>query len=123
VVPYLGLTFGFAVMFFVASSDERVVIDTHARAIESFETFFGRATRTETIPFSQVTRVAVLPNFSRHPGERRLDRDGFAIGIEWTTATGEGGIRLETFYEDALVMAEAEKLARVLGTRVERVQS
>jgi hypothetical protein len=122
VMPYVGLAFAGAVMFLVASTDEHVAIDTHSHAIESFETFFGRPTRTETIPFSQITRVAVMPNYSRASGKRRLERDGFALGLDWTTAAGEGGIRLDTFYEDAEVMAEAEKLARILGTRVERIR-
>jgi hypothetical protein len=122
VLPYVALAFMSAVMFFVASSDERVVIDTQVRAIESFESVFGRTTRTETIPFSQVTRVAVTPNYTRRSGNRRLERDGFALGVDWTTAAGEGGIKLEPFWEDAEVMAEAEKLAHILGTRVERIR-
>jgi hypothetical protein len=122
VMPYLFLAFVSVVMLFVASSDERIVIDANARAIESTEIMFGRTARTETIPFSRVTRVAVLPNFSRGSRDRRLERDGFALGLDWTSDSGEGGIRLDTFHEDAEVMAEAEKLARMLGTRVERMR-
>lgn len=120
-MPYLFLAFAGVVMFCVAAFDEHVVIDPHVRAIVSSETFVGRTTRSETIPFSQVTRIAVMPSYTREPGKRRALRDGFALRLDWTTASGEGGIELDTFPEDAEVMAEAGKLARILSTGVERV--
>jgi hypothetical protein len=121
VMPYLFLAFGGIVMFVVAAFDEHVVIDIVRRAIVSSETFFGRPIRSESIPFSQVSRVAVAPNYTREPGKRRTRRDGFAVRIEWTTTSGEGGVQLDTFTEDAEVVAEAGKLARILGTDVQRI--
>lgn len=120
-MPYVVLAFAGAVMFIPAAFNEHVVIDTHARAIISSETFIGRTTRNETIPFSKVMRIAVMPGYASEPGKRRARRDGFALRLDWATASGDGGIVLGTFPEDAEVMGEAEKLARTLGTRVERV--
>ncbi len=121
VMPYLFLAFAGTVMFVPAAFNEHLVIDTHARAIISSETFIGRTTRSETIPFSKVTRIAVTPGYTHEPGKRRARRNGFALRLDWTTASGDGGIVLGTFPEDAEVMAEAGKLARTLGTGIERV--
>jgi hypothetical protein len=122
VMPYLFLGFCGVVMLVPAAFDEHFTVDTHLRAVIVSESFLGRVTRSETIPFAQVTRVAVLPNYSRERGKRNAQRDGFALMVDWTTPSEEGGMRLETYWEDSEVMAEAEKLARMLGTRVKRVE-
>lgn len=119
---YLGLAFAGAVMFIPAAFDEHFVIDSHVRAMLKSETFIGRTMRSESIPFSQVTRVAVMPSYTSEPRKRGVRRDGFALMLEWTTGSGEDGIRLDTFWEDAQAMTEAEKLARILGTGVKRVE-
>jgi hypothetical protein len=117
-LPYLFLGFAGAVMFVPAAFNEHFVIDSHVRAMIQSEMFLGRTTRSETIPFSQATRVAVVPNYTRDRGKRNARRDGFALKLEWTTSSGEANLRLDTFWDKAQATAEAEKLARLIGTHV-----
>jgi hypothetical protein len=116
---YLVFAFAGAVMFIPAAFNEHFVIDTHIRAMIQSETFLGRTTRSETIPFSQATSVTVVPNYARDGRKRSVRPDGFALEVDWTTSSGEGNIRLDNFWDKDQATAEAVKLGRLLGTHVE----
>jgi hypothetical protein len=120
-MPVLVTTFMGGVMFFVAASREYVIFDTATRTVSCTDSFLGRVSRRELIPFSRITRLTVAPHYERTKGRRgKLYQSGFRLSIDWNAKWGGGGVMLDTFHEESDAMREAEALARKIDTRVER---
>lgn len=121
-LPVLVTTFMGGVMFFVAGSREYVVFDTLTRMVTCSESFLGRVSRSEVIPFRQITRLTVGPHYVRTKGRRdKTFQSSFQLSIDWKAEWGGGGRMLDTIHDENDALREAEALARKLDTRVERI--
>lgn len=121
-LPVVVTTFMGGVMFFVAGSREYVVFDTLTRMVTCSESFLGRVSRSEVIPFRQITRLTVGPYYVRTKGRRdKTFQSGFQLSIEWKAGWGGGGLMLDAIHDENEALREAEALARKLETKVERI--
>lgn len=100
--------------FVIGAFRETVVIDSARRAITCAKHFLWRTTESELIPFAAVTGLITKPKYARIGQGRRegqLEHTGFEIVVLWDSDWGDGGVALESFWDEADAQREVSRLA------------
>jgi hypothetical protein len=120
-LPVLVCTFMGIVMFLVGAMREYVIFDTVTRTITCSQSFLGRVSRSELIPFSHITRLVIAPHYERQRGGRgKAYQSGYRLTIDWKAQWGGGGMMLDAFHDEADAARAADELARKIDAKVER---
>lgn len=103
--------------FFIGAFGERLIVDPKARTLERSRSFLGKRTHSESIPFSSVRPIRVLPHFERVSPNRVRKTGAAMLLLEWQANGKESGLT-ETLDSEQEAREEAERLASLLGVNV-----
>lgn len=103
--------------FFVGAFGERLMVDTRSRAIERSRSFLGKHTHFESIPFSAVKPILVLPHFERVSPNKVRQTGAAKLLLQWQANGKESGVTV-TLDSEQEAREEAERLAGILGVTV-----
>ena len=118
---YTVVTLFGVVGFLIGAFGQKMVISQADRTITRITLFLGRRTGHETIPFDRVTAIVIKPRFVRHDESDPLQQEGCTVLLEWNISQSQDLATLDTFNTEREATDEARRLARMMSTRVRRI--